>query len=51
MKKIINENRIEFWNEETNEMIMYIDYPTDECIWYFNNSEVITITKDMELFE
>ena len=30
---------------------MYIDYPTDECIWYFNNSEVITITKDMELFE
>ena len=51
MRKIINESRIEFWNEETNEMIMYIDYPTDECIWYFNNSEVITITKDMELFE
>jgi len=51
MRKIINESRIEFWNEETNEMIMYIDYPTDECIWYFNNSEVITITKDMVLFE
>lgn len=51
MKKIINESRIEFWNEETNEMIMYIDYPTDECIWYFNNREVITITKDMDLFE
>ena len=30
---------------------MYIDYPTDECIWYFNNSELITITKDMDLFE
>ena len=51
MKKIINGSRIEFWNEETNEMIMYIDYPCDECIWYFNNSEAITITKDMKLFE
>lgn len=51
MKAIINGSRIEFWNEETNELIMYIDYPCDECIWYFNNSEVITITKDMELFK
>ena len=51
MMKIINGSRIEFWNEETNEMTMYIDFPTDECIWYFYNSEVITITRDMELFE
>jgi len=51
MKKIINGSRIEFINEDTNEMVMYIDYPTDECIWYFNNSELITITKDMDLFE
>ena len=51
MKKIINGNRIEFWNEETNEMVMYIDYLTDECIWYFNNSEEIAITKDMKLFD
>lgn len=51
MRKIINGSRIEFINVDTNEMVMYIDYPTDECIWYFNNSELITITKDMELFE
>ena len=51
MKKIINESRIEFWNEETNEMIMYIDYFTDECIWYFNDRKLITISEDMELFE
>ena len=51
MKKVIKESRIEFWNEETNKIIMYIDYSTDECIWYFYNSEVITITKDMDLFE
>lgn len=51
MKIITNGSRIEFWNEETNEMIMYIDYLTDECIWYFNNSDVITITKDMDLFK
>ena len=51
MKKIINESRIEFWNEETNEMIMYVDYPIDECVWYFNDSGLITITNEMELFE
>lgn len=51
MRKIINGSRIEFINVDTNEMVMYIDYPTDECIWYFNNSELITITKDMDLFE
>lgn len=51
MRKIINGSRIEFINEDTNETVMYIDYPTDECIWYFNNSELITITKDMDLFE
>ena len=51
MKKIINGSRIEFWNEKTNQIIMYIDYPIDECIWYFNDSELITITKEMELFE
>jgi len=51
MKTIINESRIEFLNEEINEIVMYIDYPTDECIWYFNDSNEITITKDMELFE
>ena len=51
MRKIINGSRIEFINVDTNEMVMYIDYTTDECIWYFNNSELITITKDMYLFE
>ncbi len=51
MRIIINGSRIEFINVDTNEMVMYIDYPTDECIWYFNNSELITITKDMDLFE
>ena len=51
MKKIINGSRIEFWNEKTNQIIMYIDYPIDECIWYFNDGELITITKEMELFE
>ena len=34
-----------------NNEIMYIDYSTDECIWYFNDNNVITVTEDMELFE
>ena len=50
MHKVVNETKISFFDNDDNE-IMYIDYPTDECIWYFNNSEVITITEDMELFE
>lgn len=50
MKKSINGSRIEFWSEETNKIIMYIDYPNDECIWYFSDSNEITITGDMELF-
>lgn len=50
MHKVLNETKVSFFDNSDNE-IMYIDYPTDECIWYFNNSEVITITKDMELFE
>ena len=51
MKKVIKESRIEFWNEETNKIIMYIDYSTDECIWYFSNGNEIIITEDMILFE
>ncbi len=50
MHKVVNETKISFYDDSNNE-IMYIDYPTDECIWYFYNSEVITITKDMDLFE
>ena len=51
MKKIINGSRIEFYNNELDEIVMYIDYSTDECIWYFSDSNEITITDDMELFE
>ena len=51
MKKIIKESRVEFLNEDTNEIVMYIDYLTDECVWYFSDSNEITITEDMELFE
>lgn len=50
MYKVVNGTKISFYNNSNNE-IMYIDYPTDECIWYFYNSQLITITKDMELFE
>ena len=49
MDLVVNETKISFYDEDNNE-IMYVDYPTDECIWYFCNSDVITITKDMDLF-
>ena len=29
---------------------MYIDYSTDECIWFFNSEQVIRINKDSELY-
>ena len=29
---------------------MYIDYSTDECIWYFYSDNVIEVSEDMELY-
>ena len=51
MKKVISGSKIEFWNVETNEIVMYIDYLADECIWYFKDGSEITLTEGMELFE
>ena len=50
MKKIIQGKTIYFYDELDIE-IMYIDYSTDECIWYFNTDKVININKDMELYK
>ena len=50
MHKVVNETKISFY-DDCNKEIMYIDYSTDECIWYFSDSNEITITNDMELFE
>ena len=50
MHKVVNETKISFY-DDCNKEIMYIDYPIDECIWYFSDSNEITITNDMKLFE
>lgn len=50
MKKIINGSRVEFYDNNNNE-IMYMDYSIDEGIWYFSDDNIITINKEMELFE
>ncbi len=50
MRKVINDAKISFYDENDIE-IMFMDYSTDECIWFFNSSDVITITNDMDLFE
>ncbi len=50
MRKVINGTKISFFDSSNNE-IMYIDYPTDECVWGFNTGEVVTIAEDMDLFE
>lgn len=49
MKKVINDKAIYFYDDDNHE-IMYIDYSTDECIWYFHSNNIITVTKDMELY-
>ena len=49
MHKEINGTMISFLDENNNE-IMYIDFPNDECIWYFDNSDEIEITEDMDLY-
>lgn len=50
MHKVINGKTICFYDDENNE-IMYISYPTDECIWYFRSESVVNITKGMELYD
>ena len=50
MFKVIKDGKISFYDESNNE-IMYIEFINDECVWYFNNSNTITITEDMELYE
>lgn len=49
MQTVINKKTIYFYDNENRE-IMYIDYSTDECIWYFYSNDIITITKDMEFY-
>lgn len=49
MKEIINGQRVEFYDEEGNEL-MYLDFVPSYYLWCFNSSNVITITEDMELY-
>jgi len=49
MNKVIKDKTVYFYDDNNN-LIMYIDYSTDELIWYFNTNEVIKITEDMELY-
>ncbi|MDD2203227.1 MAG: hypothetical protein PHD78_02455 [Bacilli bacterium] len=49
MRKAIDNNRIVFL-DENNQEIMYIDYSTDECIWYFPSNGEIVVTEEMDLF-
>lgn len=50
MTKEINNNKISYI-DENNKEIMFIDNLNDECIvWFFSNSEVIKITKDIDLY-
>ena len=50
MQTIINGSKISFLDDNNFE-IMYMDYSTDECIWWFNSNDVITITENTKLFE
>ena len=50
MKKLISGSRIIFY-DDNNQKIMYIDYSTDECVWFFESSKSIEIEESMELYE
>ena len=49
MKKIIIDKTIYFY-DDNNKEIMYIDYSSDECIWFFHSKSIINVTEDMELY-
>lgn len=48
MKKIIDKSKISFY--QNDQIIMTMDFISDEFVWMFNNSDIVTITKDMELY-
>lgn len=50
MYKVVSGTKISFFDDNDDEM-MYIDYSTDECIWFFRDSEQIIITENEELFK
>ena len=50
MQQIVNENKINFY-DDSNILVMSIDYRTDECTWFFKNSDAIIIKEDDALFE
>lgn len=50
MYKVVSGTKISFFDDNDGEM-MYIDYSTDECIWFFRDSEQIIITENEELFK
>ena len=50
MKKVVDGKRVSFYSEDGSE-IMYMDFPTDECIWFFNTDKTIEITSGMELYD
>lgn len=50
MKKVVNGSKITFY-DDNNHKIMYIDYATDECIWFFESNSSITVTEEMELYK
>lgn len=49
MKKVIDGYKISFLDDAGNEL-MYFDYPTDECIWFFNSSDEIIVGEEDELY-
>ncbi len=49
MQKIIKDSNIYFYDD--NNIIMSMGFQFDEFIWTFYNSEVISITRDSEMFD
>jgi len=49
MKKVIRGNTIYFYDDNDSE-IMYIGNAGADYVWFFNSSDVIKITQDMELY-
>ncbi len=45
----IEDDRVVFYNE-TDEVVMAIDYSTDECVWCFYSSDVIKIDSTMDIY-
>ncbi len=49
MNKVVNDGVV-YFKDDNNKDIMSIGFLSDECVWQFFSSDIVSVSKDNELF-